>query len=427
MGVFSGTPVTTGAVSRIAGREAATRQLWGVTGVRDLIPVRSGAAGSPLPPVSPDQALRHSAVWACLRLRADLLSTLPVHVRRADPTGALSMDVTAPQVITNPGGPQIRFMEWAFSSQWDLDRLGNVVGIISERDGNGFPARIDLQSPSSVNILGTGPVITGYRIGAKTYLPKDIWHEKQFTIPGVPVGLSPVAYASLVLGRYMSIEQFATSWFATGGVPRSRLRNTQKKLVGKEALIVKEAWRASIATGEPFVTGNDWEYDLIQADQASSDWLNAQHASVLDIARYFGCPADLIDAAVQSGTRITYANITQRHLGFLVTQLAPAISRREDALTTLTAQPRTVVLDTDALLRMDPSTRATYLKTMIDGRMLAPSEARALDNRPPFTSTQLAEFDRFWPPKAAPPGTGGGPPALPPGLGDGGTGPQGGE
>jgi HK97 family phage portal protein len=428
VGVFAGQPVTTAAQARAGAELAAQRSMWGISGIRDLIPVRGNTAGSARPLVTADTALRHSAVWACLRLRADLISTLPVHVKRAIPgnTDGLTMDVTPPMIITNPGGPDVRFMEWAFSTQWDLDRLGNVVGIISERDGNGLPSRIDLQSATRVAILGNGPEITGYRIGGsggtKVYDPADIWHEKQFTTPGIPVGLSPVSYAALVIGRYLSVEEFAASWFAGGGVPRSRLRNTAKKLVGNEATVVKEAWKASIATGEPFVHGMDWEYDMIQAAEASADWLEAQKASVLDIARWFGCPADLIDAAVSSGTRIVYANITQRHLAFLVTQLGPAISRREDALGTLTAQPRTVELDTGALLRMDPTTRAAWSKTMIDSRQLAPSEARAAENRPPFTAAPRAEFDRFWPAKSAPAGAGGGAPstpALPPGDGQG--------
>jgi hypothetical protein len=50
---------------------------------------------------------------------------------------------------------------------------------------------------------------------------------------------------------------------------------------------------------------------------------------------------------------------------------------------------------------MDPASRAAMLKLQIDSRTLAPSEARALDNRPPFTEAQMDEFDRFWPPKVA--------------------------
>ena len=43
-------------------------------------PLRSRASNSPR--VDTDTALRHSGVWACLRLRADLVSTTPLDVFR---------------------------------------------------------------------------------------------------------------------------------------------------------------------------------------------------------------------------------------------------------------------------------------------------------------------------------------------------------
>jgi hypothetical protein len=62
-----------------------------------------------------------------------------------------------------------------------------------------------------------------------------------------------------------------------------------------------------------------------------------------------------------------------------------------------------VKLNSDALLRMDPETRAKMLGQEIKDRMLAPSEARALQNRQPYTDEQLAEFDRlFGAPKTTP-------------------------
>jgi hypothetical protein len=76
--------------------------------------------------------------------------------------------------------------------------------------------------------------------------------------------------------------------------------------------------------------------------------------------------------------------------------LGPAVKRREDALSRLSSRPRFVKLNTDALLRMDPATRAQVIKTRIDSRTLAPSEARALDDLPPLTDDQLAEFDRLF-------------------------------
>jgi hypothetical protein len=76
--------------------------------------------------------------------------------------------------------------------------------------------------------------------------------------------------------------------------------------------------------------------------------------------------------------------------------LGPAVVRRENALTRLTPKPRFVKLNTNALLRMDPLTQAETLKLEIDSRTLAPSEVRELKDRPPFTESQLAEFDRLF-------------------------------
>jgi hypothetical protein len=59
-------------------------------------------------------------------------------------------------------------------------------------------------------------------------------------------------------------------------------------------------------------------------------------------------------------------------------------------------------IDTDALLRMDPHTRAEVTAAKISSRVLAPSEARLIDDRPPYTDAQLAEFERFWPTKSIP-------------------------
>jgi hypothetical protein len=93
---------------------------------------------------------------------------------------------------------------------------------------------------------------------------------------------------------------------------------------------------------------------------------------------------------------MTYANITQRNLQLLVMNLGPAIIRRESALSGILVQPRYVKLNTDSLLRLDPLTRAQAIETAIQSRTLAPSEARELENRPPFTDKQLAEFDRLF-------------------------------
>ncbi|WP_237313496.1 phage portal protein [Streptomyces sp. AMCC400023] len=356
-----------------------------------MIPPRPGTSGGAAA-VTNETALRHSAVWACLRLRANLISTMPVDVyRRVD---GIQVEVPKPPVLVTPGGDEVEMPEWMYSSQFDLDRAGNTVGLITAKDGLGFPARIELAPIGDVTVRMRKGKKT-YRIGGKVYQPNEVWHEKQYTVAGLPVGLSPVAYAAWSISEYLSIQQFALDWFSGGAIPNAHLKNTAKQLTPEQADGAKQRFKAAVMNRDLFVTGNDWDYEMIQAEHAGADWIAAKQASIGDIARYFDCPSDLIDAAV-SGSSVTYANMTQRNLQFLVMSLGPAVKRREDALSRLTSRPRFVKLNTNALLRMDPQTQAAVLKTQIDGRMIAPSEARALYDRMPFTEDQLAEFDRLF-------------------------------
>jgi HK97 family phage portal protein len=355
--------------------------------------------------VNNDTAMRHSAVWACLRLRADLVSTMPIDQYRR--VLGIQVEIPAkPPILVQPGGERVDICEWMYSTQVDLDRAGNTFGLITERNAAGLPNRIDLQPLSDCSVIIKDGDISKYRISGKLFDPEMVWHERQFTIAGFPLGLSPVAYAAWSIGQYQSAQQFALDWFGTGGVPKGHLQNTELTTIEPEAAqVIKTRFKASVENNDVFVSGKDWEYSPFQAEAVGAEWLEAQKYGIGDIARFFGAPGDLIDAAVSTGS-ITYANITQRNLQFLIMHLGPAIYRRERALSKNLPAPRYVKLNSSALLRMDDETRARVTKTKIEARTLAPSEAREHDNLPPFTESQLAEFDRlFGPPKAAPSST----------------------
>lgn len=381
----------------------AKRTFQGMTAEDYIRRVGVGSGGGRAA-VTNDTALRHSAVWACLRLRANLISTMPVDVYRK--VGDVRVEVPPPPVLVNPGGQRVKIKEWLYSSQVDLDRAGNAIGLITERHGSGLPARIDLQPIGECAIVpieksARTPDGWQYRISGKRYYPDEVWHEKQYTVSGLPMGLSPVAYAAWTIGEYLSIQDFALDFFGSAGVPAMHLKNTKQTIESGKAQEIKDRFQASVQQGGMFVSGSDWELNLLQSEAAGKSWLDARQAGISDVARFFDCPGDLIDAAVQSGN-ITYASITQRNLQLLIMHVGPAVSRREDNLSDLTAKPRFVKLNSAALLRMDPKARAEMFKVQIDSRQLAPSEARHIDDREPFTAEQLAEFDRFWPAKQTP-------------------------
>ncbi|MFJ8842947.1 phage portal protein [Streptomyces cyaneofuscatus] len=363
-----------------------------VQGADQLIPSRPVQRAGGVS-VTPDTALRNSAVWACLRLRANLISTMPVDLYRR--VGGIQVEVPKPPVLVNPGGERVDIVEWLYSSQFDLDRSGNSVGIITAVDGLGFPARIDLVPIAEVTVKVRKGELYRYRIGSEEFDASRIWHEKQYTMSGMHVGLSPVAFAAWSIGEYLSIQQFALDWFSNGAVPSAHLKNTAKTISPESAEETKRRFKAATAAQDLFVTGQDWEYKMIQAEAAAQDWIEGKRYGISDVARFFDVPGDMIDAAA-SGSSVTYASITQRNLQLLIMHLGPAIIRRENALSKLTSRPRFVKLNSDALLRMDPLARAQMLAGQITSRQLAPSEARELEDRMPFNESQLAEFDRLF-------------------------------
>jgi HK97 family phage portal protein len=385
----------------------------------DVIPHRMSMQLAPGHMINNDSALRHSAVWACLRLRANLISTFPIDVYRKGQFGIADVEVGKPPIIVNPGGNEVDYMEWMYSTQFDIDRAGNSIGLITERNGYGLPAVIELVplAWTSVNIVDNK--LVEYYIRGKPFAPCHIWHEKQYTVAGFHLGLSPIMFAAWSISEHLSIQDFAISWFTNGGIPRSHLQNTvQATITDAQAQGVKSLVKETVHSGDVLVTGKDWTYQMIQAEQTGLEWMEARKYGPSDIARFFDVPSDLIDSSV-SGSAVTYANITQRNLQFLIMSLGPAILRRENALNKLLPNRQFVKMNTKSLLRMDPQTQAQIINLQVAGRVLAPSEARLLDDLPPLTKEQMAEFDRFWPPRQnAPTSTPEGQPPMPtpPGL-----------
>lgn len=354
----------------------------------ELIPSRIGASGSVT--VSPNAAMKHSAVWACIRVRAGLVASLPVDVYQY--AGAIRVPVTTPGVLVKPGGlllggSPVGIEEWLYATQVDLDRYGNAFGLIVEQDGFFRPSRIDLVAASDVTVSVKGGQVS-YKIKGQTYSPQQVWHERQYVVPGLPVGLSPVAYAAMAILQYANAQSFAASWFSTGATPAAWFKNTEKKVNRRQAVRLKDRWTQTMSNGDLLVTGSDWEYQMLGVDAKQSQFIEAQNFSIGDVCRFFDVPGDVIDAP-GGASNVTYANVTQRFLQLLVVHLGPTIDRRESALTTVTSQNTFVKLNRDALLAMDPQTRTGVIKSRVDYGGLDPNEARALDDLPPLTDAQI--------------------------------------
>lgn len=378
---------------------ASQRRDLSANNVASLIPNRSTNQIVGSVAVTADSALRHSAVWACLRLRANLVGSAPINVWR-DAAGGRLDSLKPPTILTTPDGNDLPM--WLWATQFDLDRFGNVMGLITLRDGLGLPFRIELWDTSAVNVITRKRKIVGYRYDNVRYDPADVWHERQYVVPGLPMGLSPLAYAAWSIGGYLSAQQFALNWFGSGAQPSGVLKNVEDDQVSIETREeAKRRFRESTRDGDIFVTGSDWEWTPSAVTSQTAAFLDEMKYGISDICRFFDVPGDLIGAETSTGS-ITYASQAQRMVELLVTALGPVFHRRQVTLSHVLPARQSCTFDTQYLLRMDPETRSKVLNGQVLSRVRAPSEVRALDNLAPYTSDQIAEFDLLAVPLAKP-------------------------
>jgi HK97 family phage portal protein len=347
-----------------------------------------------VPAITQDTAFRNSVWWACLNLRAKLESSFPIDIVRPS-AGGLLQPVTAPPFVRSPY-PRQSPAEFIYASRIDKDRYGNSIGIIRQVNSLGLPSIVEQVEMSTVRAIMNGSRIKEWRIGNVRYSREEIWHERQYVLSGFDLGLSPLAYASYTMGISASAQDLALTWFSQGASPRGVLKNLRKDMldpgVREEA---KEAFRNSTADGDIFVTGNEWEWTPAETTAASIGFLDQVEASNRDLCRYLDVPAEMVGVETTTGS-ITYANVTQANLQFLIHHMGPAVKATEDYWSTYAIpKPWQFKLNTSALLRMDDKTRTEILTSKVSNKILLPNEARALDNLPPYTPEDLSTLALF--------------------------------
>jgi HK97 family phage portal protein len=352
-----------------------------------LWPMRNATSWSSVQ-VTSDTARRHSAVWRCQMLRADLVSTLPLYVYRGSEL-QVKQRIPTPPVLLNPSA-DCDITEWLYSSQMSLDDCGNAFGLVVGRDRYGLPSQVELQDAATVSLRvdrSTGR--RRYLVAGHEYDPVEVWHEKQFTVAGHPLGLSPVEYAEWSVGQGLSAAKFGLDWFRNGATPSGWFRNVARKLTADESDGVKKKFMVAVGMREPLVTGNDWEYQAVSVKANESQFLETGRLSIQDVCRFYGVPSDMIGEG-GTGSSLTYANREDRALDFLAFTMNGILTRRERALSRLTPRPHTAAFDRNQLLATDRLARAKATQLEVAAHILTPDEARLENDRPALTPEDLA-------------------------------------
>lgn len=364
---------------------------------------RGIAASQVLAPATADKAMRHSAYWASVNRIAEPISTMPIH-RYRDVDGVAKQQ-SGTTVIEDPGTVMHR-SGWIRQVLVSWLTEGNVFALPTEYTPDMRARRTVILDPKDMRCKLSPDGLGALRWYWKGQEVPNVIHWPAYTVPGMPIGLSPLAMAARSVGLGLSAEEFGYRWFLDGTHPSALLR-TERVLTPEESAIAKERWVAAVANSrQPVVLGGGWTYDPISTPANESQFLETIQANVGDVARFFGLKPQHIGGKALDG--MTYSNVEQEQLDVLAYPVLPWVLHLEDFLTYLTPRPQYVKVNPDVHVKADLETRYKVHKMALESGMNNPDERRALEDEPPIPDGSGKKFN--WPPKPAQPAPMGGNP-----------------
>lgn len=342
----------------------------------------------------PEGAMRQATVWAAVNkiaLSMSMMRPLPY----TGPVVGFGQATRLPpgKMLTQPSS-DAAMTAFTYGAWVSLLLRGNVYGIIVARDPLGLPAQVELQHPDQVRVRRLEDGSWEYRLRNTVVDPATVWHKAIHRMPGSRVGMSCIEYAARTTRTVQAAEQFGLQWFEDGGHPSGILINKDSATIDqKQAQSVKARFMAAVrGSREPVVMGGGWDYEQISVKAEESQFLNTMQVGATDICKFFGLKPQMVGIA-PSGSAITYANVEDNSLDFLMYPITPWMVQWEEWLSEWLPSAQYVKCDTSPLLRTDFLTRMQGYHMMIGSRAFSQDEIREMEDRPPLTPEQQAQID----------------------------------
>lgn len=327
--------------------------------------------------VTPQFAMRVSAVFACIRLLSDSISVLPITVTGADKNKSNI-------VSKNPNQTQTK---QTFYSKIMIDMLTHGASFVKiVRTGSDIQKLVPIQDPSSVIVAKTSDDDLVFSVKERNkdgqtvenkYLLGEIAYFLGMSIDGY-CPLSVIKYHQLTIGMAHDALQFGSRVFKSDGRPSGVLEVAET--MSQEAKSrLGEAWqRAFSGTGKSHKTAvldAGMKYHRINITPEEAQYLETRKFQVNDIARIFGVPPHMIGDLERS----TFNNIEHQGLEYVKYTLLPWIERIEQTIERdifLSDGNVSVNLNPDFFLRGDISSRYAAYNTGRNGGWLSVNDIR---------------------------------------------------
>jgi HK97 family phage portal protein len=334
------------------------------------------AAGEP---VTVDSAMRLSTVWGCVRLLADSVSTLPLHVYRGDERDP----IPTPPLLQRPSADFPELTDWLWAVMASLLLRGNAWGVITARAGAGLlPAQVDLVHPDHVTVNTSEGQPPEFRVGGEVVDGDDLWHVKAFTFPGSLLGLSPISYARECIGLGIAAEKFGARFFREGAVPSGVIESDQRIDQDRAEQPIAMWMKRHQGHRRPAVLSQA-KYRNISVAPEEAQFVESQKLNAAAICRLFGVPAGMM-AGVELAGHDDYSSPEQRATDFLTFGLRPWPHRLERAISTLLPRAQAAHFNPGGLVKATLRERYEAHKLAIEAGFLTVNEVRELEDRPPL-------------------------------------------
>jgi HK97 family phage portal protein len=356
-----------GLIERIQAERSEQRVIGGVPWRPWDSPFWKFSQGGPVHPsrafYGVDHALGLPALYSCVRLLSENLASLPLKIYTRSPSHtAPAIRYTGPSIFDDPtGNPDVTYFDWAYQLMTALLLHGNAWGLITGRDGYGFPTGIEWVPPDLVNVIDD-PQQPWNPMRTRVYLygrlvanwRDELFHVKAFTLPGRTEGISPLRAFAMTVMSGLEAQRYGTDWFAAGGFPPGTFQNNELEIDADAAAQIRESLTTAIRNKQPLVYGRDWDYKPVVVPPSEAQFIEATQMNATQMAAVYGLPPDRVGGA--RGDSLTYNTVEQSTLQ-VIEALRPWLVRIETAFFRLLPANRYCRFNADALLKTDLKTR----------------------------------------------------------------------
>ncbi|EMH4074269.1 MAG: phage portal protein [Serratia marcescens] len=345
--------------------------------------------------VTADKAMQLSAVWACIRLLSESVSTLPMKVyrREADGSRKLAQDHPAYQVLCRRPNLEMtpsRFMLMVVAS---ICLRGNAF-IEKKMIGRKLVALNPLLPQNMVvKRLDTGQLQYTYtEDGKKRVIPVDrMMHIRGFGLDGV-CGMMPLSSGRDVFGAAMAVDESAAKIFENGLQTSGYI--SSKVALNKEQRERLRQYLAAFAgsknAGKMMVLEGDLSYQNVTMNPEDAQMLESRAFSIEEICRWFRVPPFMVGHVTKQSSWAS--SVEGMNLIFLTNTLRPLLVNIEQEISRClldSDEDYFAEFSVEGLLRADSVGRAAYYTTALQNGWMSRNDVRRLENLPPIPGGEI--------------------------------------